>query len=330
METDVIIGIVFTVIGTTIGFFLRLFIDRYTSRKKKLDDIHIDKKVENLSNKLQYFYWPIYFRILMSYNAIKQLCIYEGEFELENFYSYEQNTILKIHNEILDIINNNIHLIQMNQYMSKILLLYIKHVTVYKHLRDIKCYDMPGKYDAPYPEEFTTLIIENTMSTQKEYNYFIGESFNENEFISKYDDLKDILKGKRNIKDVDITINERNMIETIRKNTKNKKDRVTLVTDFFVNKKYKPDLDILESDSNISRSKTKFHLKDVIKKSRNSENNVSDLNISNVETNNSFVSTSDERYDNTKIIFDKLNQKKITLLNEMRSILLDINDHEKS
>ena len=126
---------------TTTGFILRYFWERHIQYQNKIKN----EKLDNLTNKLEMFYYPLYFNLE----------------RLTNLWSIAQShdideECLSIHTENQNIIKTNIARAKPIPALFNEIMKYDKHVTILKVLKhnDIK----PRKFDAAYPENFKKII----------------------------------------------------------------------------------------------------------------------------------------------------------------------------
>ena len=79
--------------------------------------------------------------------------------------------LLENHVKISKIIEENINIAEPNKILGATLLKYLRHVSVYKLLRDSNEYNIwPHDFGEPYPDNLKYLIEKKTFELQKEYN----------------------------------------------------------------------------------------------------------------------------------------------------------------
>lgn len=140
---DIVIVIIPSILAG-IGFITRYFWERHI---KYTYDIESNTK-EQLHNRLQKFYYPLYFNLerLTSLWTIKH----------ESNESEINEDIMAIHCENQDIIKHNIVKAKPVPKLLHELLRYDKHVTIFRSLR--KRSTKPREFDAEYPEHLKNTI----------------------------------------------------------------------------------------------------------------------------------------------------------------------------
>jgi hypothetical protein len=87
----------------------------------------------------------------------------------------ESKVVLPNHQETLRIIQENIHLARADKELEQLLLLYVRHVTVYAAMRDSGCTDKnPIMLGERWPEKLFPAIAERTLRLQAEFDQLIG------------------------------------------------------------------------------------------------------------------------------------------------------------
>lgn len=130
-----------------------LFLDK---REREL--VFIDKQIKQ-------FFWPIHLKLEKDTSLWKMVgVLYKSKDSLPieaNEY-FENRFILKNHEEIVQIIENNIYLIKDDKKLLESLIAYIKHVAVYVTLRNTKEIKHLNPIDLkePFPQELPKLIKE--------------------------------------------------------------------------------------------------------------------------------------------------------------------------
>lgn len=168
---------------TTIGYFLRSFLDLFISAKQEKARIAIATRVERLSQQLSNFYWPIYFR-LQKDNAVYQLMFEKKKADAQTptkmlsqriGIEIDKNFILPNHNEVIEIIENNVHLAGIDKELEDQILRYVRHVAVYNALRTSGSMEAtPDEFGEVWPSKLFQLIEEQTHRLQREYEKLIS------------------------------------------------------------------------------------------------------------------------------------------------------------
>lgn len=142
--------------------------------KNKLHESSRDKILSNIEKQLSSFYYPVYFR-LQKDNALWKLSpqlSHDSAFPMESNVSIENDFILKNHKDIVEIIENNIHLIEIDDELQEAINLYIKHVTAYFIIRSTEAIKNNNPIDLgfPYPANFENIIKDRMTKLQKSNN----------------------------------------------------------------------------------------------------------------------------------------------------------------
>ncbi len=148
---------------------------------KALWDIIIsmrNKRIELLEKKLQNFYWPVLIRLEKD-NAIWESILSKRNdpqsFQYKMASYIEKNHVLQNHQEILTIIEQNIHLAEPDQALTASIRKFIKNVSIYKAIRESgeeKVF--PMELGAEWPADFYSLIKKRTTFFQNKLNKKLG------------------------------------------------------------------------------------------------------------------------------------------------------------
>jgi hypothetical protein len=137
-----------------LGYLVKLFSDLLVRRR--------EKRFQLLERQLSEFYWPIYIR-LHNNRAVWFRILSKGELydTVENNMarSIETNVILKNHVEIVDILKSSIHVVFPDDKLIEATKLYLKHVEIYKALKDSDVHDIfPDKSCSAYSEHLWSAL----------------------------------------------------------------------------------------------------------------------------------------------------------------------------
>lgn len=157
--------------GVVIGVVAKSFWDRLVERQEELARIKRNKKLEILERQLSEFYWPLYLKLE------KDNLIWQKVFDQENGFEegirrrLETDFILPNHTEIMAILEGKIYLARSNSELSDEILKYIKHLAIYKAIRDAGIFDRdPIDFGEPFPKEIFRLVKIEKDNLQKEYD----------------------------------------------------------------------------------------------------------------------------------------------------------------
>lgn len=137
----------------------------------------LNAELEFIERQISEFYWPIYLRLEkdnVMWQRIKSLSPSNDVLPEAASEVIEKEFILKNHQEIVEIIEEKIHLIgditNSNELINE-LLKYIKHVAVYKTLRSVKELQHINPFDLnePFPAKLFPLINKNFSELQDKY-----------------------------------------------------------------------------------------------------------------------------------------------------------------
>jgi hypothetical protein len=136
------------------------------------------KHIDFLEKQLSQFYWPIYMRLEID-SAVweKILDRRNGEDEVRRKIGaeIEKTFILPNHEEIVRLMESNIHLAVPDPKTLQAMLQYIRHVAVYKAMRAAGCDDKdPIHLGEPWPDSLFPLIKKTVDDLQGQYDRLIG------------------------------------------------------------------------------------------------------------------------------------------------------------
>ena len=135
------------------------------------------KHLEYREKQLSHFYWAIYMRLSMDNVIWKKILDKRNDNkELRSIAeNIEEKMVLPNHDEIVRILETNIHLMEDDANLLIAIKKYLRHISVYKALRSAGIKDkFPFDYDEPYPTDFFDLISKHAYKIQAEYDKLIG------------------------------------------------------------------------------------------------------------------------------------------------------------
>jgi hypothetical protein len=148
--------------------------------KNEIEKLRHSKQIELLEKQLSQFYYPIYVRLNIDGAVWERILDKQnGDDELRRKVgdSIERNLMLPNHEEIVRIIQSNIHLAETDPEAFRIMLRYIRHVSVYKAMREAGCHDRdPISLGEPWPKDFLPKIEETTAKLQVRYDSLTASS----------------------------------------------------------------------------------------------------------------------------------------------------------
>lgn len=204
ISKDIIIPLVTSIGGVFTGILFRMYWERRINKALKQDELIVNDQFTNLKDRL-IIYWKIYFKLLVCLSTKTQINKITAETRrLHNITEIETDIIMNNLDEIIVLITQNIHNMEVNNTMLEMILRFISHVLAYKCIRRLSIVGHPSEYGYPFPDDFTNEISRRTFKYQKKYDKLFGnpESFTFN-FISNYDNQKDDKE-----KDTETSINQ--------------------------------------------------------------------------------------------------------------------------
>jgi hypothetical protein len=167
-----------TTLAAASGFLGKSAWDLYWKRREQRESIARQKRIDFLEKQLSQFYWPIYFHLQKnnvvwehlisgksSYQSIKD------QVDVQLYSSF----FLPNHERIIEIIESNIHLAQPNEILEGLLLRFIRHVTIYKALRQVGLQNVdPIALGEPWPAELFSEIEQRMTVLQQEFDQELG------------------------------------------------------------------------------------------------------------------------------------------------------------
>lgn len=162
------------------GYLLNKLLERYKSRKaleNELAKARDAKRLDFLDRQLSQFYYPIYMRLQID-NVVWERILdrrnVEDELRRKIGAAIEKNVILPNHEEIVKIMQSNIHLAVPDPRMFQVMLQYIRHVAVFKAMRQEECHDKdPIHLGEPWPDNLFPLIKKTVDTLQDQYNQLV-------------------------------------------------------------------------------------------------------------------------------------------------------------
>jgi hypothetical protein len=160
------------------GFWLNRQLERLKDRQTQQRTIALERR-EFRSQQLSRFYWPIFLR-LQKDRVIWQriLAVRQPADSLEHRLGVEveKNIIIPNHTEIVDIIENNIHLAQADEELLDLLQAYLNDVEIYKALREAgetQLFSVDKSGDEWWHQSLFDAIQSRTNQLQRDYEKLI-------------------------------------------------------------------------------------------------------------------------------------------------------------
>jgi hypothetical protein len=182
---------VLALVALAFGYWIHKRLESHKTDQQRILALERDKIVlENELNRLKQtlriqfkerqlssFYWPIFLRFQKDsamWKVIPQLSKGSKLLPDEMARQIELSFLIKNHEEIVAIIEGNVYLAQADDELLSELVAYIKHVAVYKSLREAKNYDLnPIDLGDPFPKGLIKQIEERLRLLQEEYDKLV-------------------------------------------------------------------------------------------------------------------------------------------------------------
>ena len=90
----------------------------------------------------------------------------------------ENEYILKNHQEIVEIIENKAHLIEINDELQEQINLYLKHIAVYDTIRKVDVLKKfnPIDFEAPFPKKFYLTVEDRIRKLQEKHKKMLNQT----------------------------------------------------------------------------------------------------------------------------------------------------------
>jgi hypothetical protein len=174
---DIDIKTLLTIISTSIGLISALMSKLYFDRIHKIHDnkdkLRLQTDISNIEKKLKTFYIPIYFKLFIISITKKQIKYLKNK-NIEEYYKIEKNIIIKIHEEIIEIISSCYTLDTINDIPIEIIKNYINYVIIYKNIRNMNLTIKLEDIGIKYPKNFLIEIENKITELHEKYEVFLG------------------------------------------------------------------------------------------------------------------------------------------------------------
>jgi hypothetical protein len=144
------------------------------SLKNELEKQEQALRLQFREEQLSKFYWPIFFRFKKdsaTWKLIPQLSGKQRALPDDIGRKIELSFLIKNHEEIVAIIENNVHLAQADENLLTEIVAYIRHVAVYRALREANDYTRnPIDLGEPFPEGLEQAIEMRLRTLQADHD----------------------------------------------------------------------------------------------------------------------------------------------------------------
>ncbi len=164
------------VILLCVGYYVNRTLEAFKSKRaieNELIKMKHTKLVDYMDRQLSQFYWPLYIRLHIDQAVWERILDKRKDDELLSKVAdkIESDFIIKNHEEIVKIIESNIHLMESDGELFSLLKAYLRHVAVYKAMRSSGCNDkFPFDLGEPWPKGLLKSVTGNAYKIQKKYD----------------------------------------------------------------------------------------------------------------------------------------------------------------
>jgi hypothetical protein len=158
-----------------LGVAVKAGFDSFFRRRDDAQKFVMDKRVGFLEQQLSRFYWPIYLHLQKDELLNKLMVGREQDSESGSSrlsIHIEDSVILQNHEEIVKVIEENLHLAGDKQ-VCDLTLHYVRHVKIYEMLKAAEIRGVPISYGEGYPKDYYPLIKDRVTALQAEYDRLI-------------------------------------------------------------------------------------------------------------------------------------------------------------
>ena len=167
-----------TTLAAVAGFLGKSAWDLYWKRKEQRESFSRQKRLDFLEKQLSQFYWPLYLH-LQKNNVIWQHLVDGKSFDHEIKKRVDKqlygSLVLANHDDMVKVIESFIHLAQADKKLEELLLRFIRHVAIFKALRQVGIDNIdPIGLGEPWPQELFPKVEARTRQLQQEYDKELG------------------------------------------------------------------------------------------------------------------------------------------------------------
>ena len=180
MDFDLLLKIVTPVLLIILGFMfnrkLHMFKTTADSTARFEEYVH-QTKVEYLDKKLKAFLNPIITAIEFdneTWHRISTLSDSEEVYPEELSVYMEKEYILRNHIRAVELARENMHFIAPNSKLHEQLILYMRHVAVFRSIRELELPLNPKDIYEEFPPKLEKLVRQEYKRTLDEYNALMG------------------------------------------------------------------------------------------------------------------------------------------------------------
>lgn len=168
---------VLTTLAAVAGFLAKSLWDLYWKRREQQEVLARSKRVELLERQLSQFYWPLYLH-LQKNNVIWDHLIHgtavDADLKAKVDSQLYSSFVLPNHEAMVTIIESSAHLARPDDEFQKLLLRFIRHVTIFRTMREAKLPYDPIAVGEPWPREFFPAVEARLRQAQAAYDREVG------------------------------------------------------------------------------------------------------------------------------------------------------------
>lgn len=182
---------VLAITALLIGYWISKRLEQYRSDQQRMSALERDKvvleneldklkrtrQIEFKEKQLSQFYWPIHFRFAKDsaiWKIVPQLSDQATAVPDKVGREIELNHLVKNHEEIVSLMEANIHLAQPDAELLRGISAYVRHVAVYSALRSTNTYNLnPIDVGEPFPKELIASLEARLKKLQSEYDALV-------------------------------------------------------------------------------------------------------------------------------------------------------------
>lgn len=142
--------------------------------KSEVEKLLRARQIEFKEKQLSQFYWPIHFRFAKDtaiWRIVPQLSGAATKVPEAVGREIELNHLIKNHEEIVALMESNIHYAKADEELLKHISAYVRHVAVYSALRSTKTYGVnPIDLGEPFPNDLIECLQTRLKQVQSEFD----------------------------------------------------------------------------------------------------------------------------------------------------------------
>lgn len=164
-------------VSVAAGFALKAAWSAWIDKQKAIELDTWKLQVSQMEKSLSQFYWPIYIRLQRGNVVWQRIRDRENQSDTERkklAFQVDEGVLLPNHEEIVKVIESNIHLAALDEEFESQVLAYLRHIDVYRSIRTVGIKDKdPIFFGEPYPHGFFAAVQERLNRYQHEYDQLL-------------------------------------------------------------------------------------------------------------------------------------------------------------